>query len=323
MPTDPLYDTSDLPDDQKHAVKAIANRILRKYGIESAALRLTNVDLPEELVINISNLHLCTSLPPASSALLPEMELLESLVSRFSNILIMPLWVVDLYMAAHGDRAAACRSIERINPRRLPNLRLFRKKAGEMGTSEREARLELMTGILLQVLTYRNGALTVRSASNPVQLKHPDGNAEMVVPRQFDPWTFRQWVEVQTIENTQLRLEEKTMHLDILVDVPEDEGEPSQLWWYAALPPTNRGGAPTGSRYFGSKPDLLLKVKTAMDYLRTQGARMTEENVARIVLQRLGRQGRDGEHSNPGLALMRDAHWFGTDRWASLKAQAD
>jgi hypothetical protein len=145
-----------------------------------------------------------------------------------------------------------------------------------MGISEGEAQLELMTDILLQVITYRNEALTVRSASNPVQLKHPDGNADLVVPSQFDPWTFRQWVEFQTIENTELRLQEKPPHLDVLIDVSDDEGEPSQLWWYATLPPTNRGGAPTGSRYFSSKPDLFLKVKTAMDHLRTQGARLTK-----------------------------------------------
>jgi hypothetical protein len=98
MPAESPYYTPDVPDDQKEAVKAISNRILRQYGIESATLLLTNVDLPEELVINTSNLQLCTSLPPASSALLPEIEILESLVSRFSNILIIPLWVVDLFI---------------------------------------------------------------------------------------------------------------------------------------------------------------------------------------------------------------------------------
>jgi hypothetical protein len=118
-----------------------------------------------------------------------------------------------------------------------------------------------MTDTLLQVLTYRHEALTVRSTSNPVQLKQPDGNAELVVPSLFDHWTFRQWVEVQTIENTLLRLEEKPLHLDVLIDVPKDEAEPSQLWWYPGLPPAARGGRPVGSNRFQSEDAVLRWLK--------------------------------------------------------------
>jgi hypothetical protein len=283
MPTDPPYYTSDVPDDQKKAVKAVANRILRRYEIESAALLLTNVDLPEELVINTSNLQLCPSLPPASSTLLPDMELLESLVSRFSNILIIPLWVVDLYMVAHGDRVAASRFIQRINPRRLPDRQLFRKKADELGVSEGEVRLEVMTTILLQVVSYRDRALTAWSSSEPVQLHRPDGTPETAVPNQLNLWTFRQWAELQTIENTERRLQGEPLHLDILIDVPEDESEPSQLWWYPDLPPARRGGRPPRDIFGGKLEEFMARVGPAIVYLRDKGRNPTIAAVAELI----------------------------------------
>jgi hypothetical protein len=97
MPTDPPYYTPDVPDDQKETVKAITDLVCCEDGIEFVFPLLTNFELPQELVVNESNLSEVTSL-------LPETELLKSLVSQHPNTLIIPLWRVNLDEAIRGER---------------------------------------------------------------------------------------------------------------------------------------------------------------------------------------------------------------------------
>jgi hypothetical protein len=118
MPTDGIYYTPDVPDDQKQAVKAIANLVCPEDGIESVFPLLTNTELPQELVINASNLPDVAS----STAVSPEMlGTLESLVSQFTNILIIPEWRINLDGAIRGDRGAAYRLVEPLAERDLVN----------------------------------------------------------------------------------------------------------------------------------------------------------------------------------------------------------
>jgi hypothetical protein len=239
-------------------------------GVKSRSL-ITDINWHRGVAISAPDLPYLASLTPEARSWFPTSPWLEALLEDYQYIIIIPAWLVDLRGAIRGNRAAASRSVGQINPRRLPALQLFRKKADELGVSEGEARLELMTDILLEVLTYRHEELVVWSASNPVQLKHPDGTIQATIPDQLNPSAFRQWAAVQTIENTELRLKEKPLHLDILINAPEGEGEPSQLWWYPDLPPLSRGGRPVGSHKYQNADQVLRWLKPYVDAILEHG----------------------------------------------------
>jgi hypothetical protein len=326
MPPDERY--TNIPREQLEDVIRVLTFICHNQGLDikdpdfTFRAFITEINWQCGGIISASTLPYIDSLTPEDRSLYPSSPWLEALIEQYQHVAILPGWQVDQHGTLRGNRGAAYRCVERMG-RRLPDLKRFSKMARELGVPPVKARLDLMTDILLEVVSHRDKPLPVWASSDPAPLQRPDGTSETFVPSQFDPWTFRQWVETQTIRGAKNKLEGELLRLDILIDGIEKEGEPSSLWWYPPLDPLNRGGAPAGPRYFDSKPDLLLKVKTAMDYLRAQGIRPTQENVARVVLQRLGRQGRDGEHSNPRSALMRDAHWFGIINWNDLKGQAN
>jgi hypothetical protein len=324
---------TDIPRDQLQDAISVTRFVSRDWGIDLPAsgltfrTLLTDINWPTGVAISAADLPDLAALSPEDRSWSPSAPWLETLLEEYEYVIIVPSWLVDLRGALRGDRGAAARWVERIG-RRLPDLNRFTKIAREIGVPAPKARLDLITNILLQVVSRRDELLPVWSSSDPAPLQHPDGTLETVVPSQFNPWTFRQWAETQTIRGTKNILEGELLRLDILIDGIEKEGEPSSLWWYHPLDPLSRGGAPSGLRYFQGDDDVVLEVARAIEYQRKRNPRIriTRDETAEIVfrqLGRIGRQGRGGEHSNPGSVLIREAKEVGIKDWADLRSRAE
>jgi hypothetical protein len=269
----------------------VARSICHDQGIDlddpevTFRILVTEIDWQTGVVISATNLPRLASFSPEDRSWFPPSQWLKTLLEEHQYI-ILPAWLVDLQGAICGDRASASRFLGRINPRRITRLlppAMFSQKAQELGISSTEAQLELMTDVLLQVLIHQHEALPIWSASNPVSLRHPDGNTEAAVPNQFDPWTFRQWAEFQTIRGTRDRLDELPVHVDILINMSDVEGEPSQLWWYPDLPPANRGGRPPRDSFGGTPEGLIARVGPAIVHLNAKGKNPTMAAVAELI----------------------------------------
>src|SRR5919106_762686 len=234
MPPGPLYYILDVPDDQKQVVQAITNMICQEDGIESAFPLLTNAELPQELVINASNLPEISEWLTVSFAVSLEMGTLESLISQFSNVLIIPLWRISLDGAILGDRQAAYALVEPLVERESVNQYLlvehFHEKAAQNGVSAEQARLVLLTEAMLGVLTHRNERMFFKSVKDSRHLSSTDGRSVIGTPSDFDEYTLWRWAESEAVKKAKALLYECQYQPELIIeDIPPD-GEPVGLW---------------------------------------------------------------------------------------------
>jgi hypothetical protein len=199
MDTNELH-SLDIPPDQMPTAVAITRAIGRQHNIDPATAipMLTYAAFPCDIIIESPNLDF---LPPELRYLLPASLWLEDLLSSYSSVIIITHWKVDLYQAMHGDREAASRRavplVERLD-QQIP-LSHFKEKAKQLQTRPDQARLELLTDALLEVICHRNEFLPLRSVSDSSLLKNPDGTIEIFYPNALDFYTFWRWVEVEAV----------------------------------------------------------------------------------------------------------------------------
>jgi hypothetical protein len=289
MPTDGIYYTPDVPDDQKQAVKAIANLVCSEDGIESVFPLLTNTELPQELVINASNLPDVAS----STAVSPEMlGTLESLVSQFTNILIIPEWRINLDGAIRGDRGAAYRLVEPLAERDLVNQYLpaehFRERAEQIGISAEQARLDLLTDAMLEVVQYGQQMMFIRSAKDSELLRHPDGRPDLGSPSDIEEYTFWRWAECEAVKNAEALLYGCRYAPQLTIEAIPPDGEPARLWMPFSGEPLvlarGRGGRPLRSDSFGgAREGFLARVSPAIVALQADSKHPSVEKVAEFL----------------------------------------
>ena len=268
MPPEAIYYTPDVPDDQRQVVQAITDMICPEYGIDSAFPLLTNNDLGQELVINASNLpDLASLLPePDFTSLLPAMELITSLVSQFSNVLIIPLWRVNLEGANLSDRGAAYRLVEPLVERESVNKRLpaehFRERAEQTGVSADQARLDLLTDAMLEVLTHRNEEMFLKSVKDSQPLRDPDDDRPVLLaPSDIEEYTLWQWAESEAVKAAEARLYTRPYPPELTIEAIPPDGEPFRLWLPFSSesfdPPRGHGGRPPGVYRFQTEQAVL------------------------------------------------------------------
>lgn len=333
MPPGPVYHILPVPDEHQQAVQAIADMICLEDRIEYAFPLLTNAELSQEQVINASNLSEVSEWLTASFAVSPERATLEPLVSQFSNVLIIPLWTINLEGAIHGERGAAYHLVEPLVERESVNQYLraehFRERAEQTGVSAEQARLDLLTDAMLEVVTHRNERMFLKSAKDSELLRYPDGRPQTFTPNSIEEYTLWRWAESEAVKKAEALLYGCPYQPELtIVAIPRD-GEPVRLWFRfsgkSLVLPRGPGGTPTGPRHFPTQHKLVLAVASAIEDQRKRNpeVRITRNETAAIVFRRLGRHGRGSEHSNPGSVLVREAQHWGIEDWRELKSNAE
>src|SRR5918999_3524149 len=178
MPPGPLYYILDVPDDQRQVVQAITDMICQEDGIESAFPLLTDAEVPQEQVINASNLPEIAEWLTTSFSISLEIGVLESLVSQFSNVLIIPLWIINLEGAILGDRGAAYHLVEPLVERESVNKYLpvehFQERAAQTGVTAEQAQLDVLADAMLEVVKHAGQRMFLRSVKDSQLLRDPD-----------------------------------------------------------------------------------------------------------------------------------------------------
>jgi hypothetical protein len=275
MPPDSVYYTPDVPDDQKEAVKVIADLVCYEDGIESVFPLLTNDDLSQELVINESNLPELTSFTSVSL----EIGSLESLVTQFSNILIIPLWRINLEEVICGDRRAAYHLVEPLLERESVNQYLpaehFRERAEQTGVSAEQARLDVLADAMLEVVTYRDERMFLESVKDSRLLRDPDGRPRTFTPNDIDEYTLWRWAESEAVKKAEALLYGCRYHPELTIEAIPRDGEPVRLWmpFSGEFLVLLRGlGRPEGSDEFGgTRPGFLARIRPVIVALLADG----------------------------------------------------
>jgi hypothetical protein len=333
MPPGTVYHILPVPDEHQKTVQAITDMICLEDRIEYAFPLLTNAELSQELVINASNLPEISEWLTVSFAVSLEKATLEPLVSQFSNILIIPLWRINLDGAIHVGWGAAYHLVEPLVERESVNQYLpaehFCERAEQTGVSAEQARLDLLTDAMLEVVKHANQRMFIKSVKDSQLLRYPDGRPEIGAPNDIDEYTLWRWAESEAVRKAEALLYECPYQPELTIEaIPRDRGPVRLLFPFSGesrVRPRGAGGAPHGPRYFPTKDDLVLAVATAIEDQRKRnpGGQVTRDKTAAIMFRRLGRRGRHGEHSNPGSVLLREAHEWGIEDWADLRSRAE
>jgi hypothetical protein len=288
MPPGPVYYILPVPDEHQQAVQAITDMICHEDRIESAFPLLTNAELPQEQVINASNLPEISEWLTVSFAVSLEMGTLESLVSQFSNVLIIPLWRINLDGAILGDREAAYRLVEPLVERDLVNQRLpaehFRERAAQTGVSAKQTRLDLFANAMLEVVNYKGQRMFFRSAKDSQLLRYPDHRLQTGTPYDIDEYELWRWAETEAVKKTEALLYGCEYSPELAIEAIPRDGEPICL----SLPFSDeplvlpRGpGRPEGSDEFGGTPEgFLARIRPVIVALIAEGQHASLAKVA-------------------------------------------
>jgi hypothetical protein len=231
MPPGPVYHILPVPEEHPQAVQAITDMICREDGIESAFPLLTNAELPQEQVLNAPNLPEISEWFTRSFAVSLEMGALESLVSQYSNVLIIPLWSINLEGAIRGDRKAAYRLVEPLVERESVNTYLpvepFRERANQTGVTAEVARLEVLADAMLEVLTHRNEEMFLRSAKDFQLLRYPDGRPQTFTLYGIDEYTLWLWAGTEAVKKAEALLYGCPYQPELTIEAIPRDGEES------------------------------------------------------------------------------------------------
>jgi hypothetical protein len=270
-------------------VQAITDMICLEDRIEYAFPLLTNAELPQEQVINASNLPEISEWLTVSFAVSLESATLEPLVSQFSNTLIIPLWTINLDGAIRGERGATYRLVEPLVERELVNQYLptehFRGRAEQTRVSAEQARLDLLTDAMLEVVTHRNERMFLKSAKDSQLLRGPDDRPQTFTPNSIDEYTLWRWAESEAVKKAEALLYGCPYQPELtIVAIPRD-GEPVGLWFpfsgKSLVLPSGPGGRPVGSDEFGgTREGFLERIRPVIVGLLANGRHASVAEVA-------------------------------------------
>jgi hypothetical protein len=233
MPPGPVHHILPVPDEHQQAVQAIIDMICLEDGIESAFPLLTNAELSQEQLINASNLTEISEWLTASFAVSLEKATLEPLVSQFSNVLIIPLWGINLDGAIRGERRAAYHLVEPLVERKLVNQYLpaehFQERAEQTGVSAEQARLNLLADAMLEVVTHRNERMFLRSVKDSQLLRYLGDRPQTLTPNSIDEYTLWRWAESEAVKKAEALLYGCPYQPELTIEAIPREGEPVRL----------------------------------------------------------------------------------------------
>ena len=243
-----IYYRKDIADNQRQAARVIAVSVLLRESIYAAVASFLEANLPNvllyknrpsELVVNASALD---SLPRGQKAsFLPPRYFPIPALERYSNIIILPQGAGDLVGATQGNLGIAARYVTgMMNSGLAPFINEllplvdFQKKARQLRYVPEAALSSGLWAALIKLLSGLPKPLIITAPPPTVK-----NNA------------IRKWIENARTPGTMKELNCETMAPDILVEVPEAEGElsvsePSVLWRYSTLAPLRGGGRPPG-----------------------------------------------------------------------------
>jgi hypothetical protein len=290
MPPGPVYHVLPVPEEHHQAVQAITDMICLEDRIKYAFPLLTNAELPQEQVINASNLPEISEWLTVSFAVSLEKATLEPLVSQFSNILIIPLWRINLDRAIRGERGAAYRLVEPLVERELVDQYLpaehFRARAEQTGVSAEQARLNLPTDAMLEVVTHRNQRMFLKSAKDSQLLRDSDGRPQTFTPNSIDEYTLRRWAKSEAVKKAEALLYRCPYQPELTIEAIPPDGEPVRL----SMPFSGQSlvlpkglGRPEGSDEFGgTREGFRARIRPVIADLRANGR---HGNVAEVAEQ--------------------------------------
>ena len=290
MPPGSVYYIFPVPDEHQQAVLAITNTICQEDGIDSAFPLLTDAEVPQEQVINASNLPEIAEWLTTSFSVSLEIGVLESLVSQFSNVLIIPLWIINLEGAILGDRGAAYHLVEPLVERESVNKYLpvehFQERAAQTGVTAEQARLNVLADAMLEVVKHADQRMFLRSVKDSQLLRDPDRRPVIFTPNGIEEYTLWRWAESEAVKKAEALLYECPYQPELTIEAIPRDGEPICL----SLPfsgeslvlPRGPGGRPAGD-VFGGVEGFLSRIGSAIVALRAQGKRPTIEAVAELA----------------------------------------
>jgi hypothetical protein len=288
MPPNSVYCIFPIPDEHQQAVQAIIDTICLEDRIESAFPVLTNAELPQERVINKSDLPEIYEWLAVSFALSIEMGTLEALVAQYTNILIIPEWRINLERAINGERGGAYRLVETLVERKSVNQSLpvehLCDRAEQTGVSAEQARLDLLTDAMLEVLQHGHQMMFIRSKDGELLRDH-DKRPVLGSPSDIEEYTLWRWAEGEAVKKGEALLYDCPYAPQLTIEAIPPNGEASRLWLpfsgeSLVLP---RGlGRPEGSDEFGGTPEgFLARTRPVIADLLAKGSRASMSQVAK------------------------------------------